>query len=227
MGPRLRRFLPLLVAVVTAVAVFSYVYAVAGAAEEKVYRGRQWVELPVAKTNIKRFTVIKPGMLGHRKFLAADVNQLAARKSATIVGKMTLDAIYSGEQILGPRLSADTQARLSAQVSPDKVAIEINSEADSTVSATAEAGDHVDILVVLPGIDGYAEQQVFTDVLVLGRAGDKLLNSSGRGVAIEPTGSLIAEVSSEQAVSIARSAANGEIRILLRSSRISDGGFHE
>lgn len=226
MGLRLRKFLPLLLAALTAVAVFSYVSLAAGSVEEKVYKGRQWVKLPVAKSNIKRFTVIKPGMLKHRRFLAADVNRLSVRKGAAIVGKMTLEAIYSGEQIAVPRLSADTRARLSTQVSPDKVAIEINSEVDSTVSAMAQAGDRVDIMVVSPGVDGNFAQQVFADVLVLDRAGDTLMPSSGSS-AIEPTGSLIAEVSPEQAMSIARSTETGEIRIFLHSSRISGGDFHE
>ena len=222
-----RKVLPLLLAAVTAVAVFFYVYLAAGSVEEKVYNGRRWVELPVAKINIKRFAVIKPGMLVSRRFLAADVNRLAARGSTAIVGKMTLEAIYPGEQIAIPRLSADTRERVSSQVSPDKVAIEIRSEADPIVSSVVETGDRVDILATSPAADGASEQQLFQDILVLGRAGDTLLRASGGGAASDSLGSLITEVSSDQARAIARAAENGEIRILLRSSRLSGGGFHE
>lgn len=222
-----RKAFPFLFAVVTGVAVFSYVYLAAGSVEAKVYSGRQCVELPVANTNIKRFTVIKLSMLRHRRFLAADVNRLAAKNGAAVAGKVALEAIYQGEQIIRPRLSVDTRARVSTQVSPGKVAIEIKSEADTITSTVAAAGDHIDIIATSRAADGVPGQQLFKNVLVLGRAGDTLLHVGGDGVATDPAGSLMAEVSPDQARAIVRATGNGEIRVLLHSSRVSSGGFHE
>ncbi|HHY29780.1 MAG TPA: Flp pilus assembly protein CpaB, partial [Syntrophaceticus sp.] len=87
-----------------------------------------------------------------------------------VVGKIALDAIIPGEQVLQDRLvkEGDTKAGLPYQIPAGKRAITVAVDEVAAVGWHLQPGDHVDILgIVTAGEQGKSSVVVLQDVLVL------------------------------------------------------------
>jgi pilus assembly protein CpaB len=123
-----------------------------------------------ARVEIPKDTNITKEMVELVKVPVDSIHSRALRSLDDVVGKIALDAIISGEQVLQDRLvkEGDTKAGLPYQIPAGKRAITVAVDEVAAVGWHLQPGDHVDILgIVTAGEQGKSSVVVLQDVLVL------------------------------------------------------------
>ncbi|MDD4262528.1 MAG: Flp pilus assembly protein CpaB [Syntrophaceticus schinkii] len=123
-----------------------------------------------ARVEIPKDTNITKEMVELVKVPVDSIHSRALRSLDDVVGKIALDAIIPGEQVLQDRLvkEGDTKAGLPYQIPAGKRAITVAVDEVAAVGWHLQPGDHVDILgIVTAGEQGKSSVVVLQDVLVL------------------------------------------------------------
>jgi Flp pilus assembly protein CpaB len=140
-------------------------------------------------------------------------------KKDDLVGFITVDPIYSGEQISSSRLISveDDQVSLSFKLDDGKVAYSFSSGTVSGVDGFITKGDTVDVIVYTTDDNGNSKAEVaYEDLKILrvSNAGDnETANSSGSS--ITTYNSLTVEVTEKQALQLYEIENENEFKLVL------------
>ncbi|MGN1123164.1 MAG: Flp pilus assembly protein CpaB [Eubacterium sp.] len=168
----------------------------------------------VALQDIKANTVITEEMFAEdatyfttKTVIAADLAPNYVTDKESLIGMVTIDPLYSGEQINSPRLqSADgDDVALSIKLPDGKVAYSFNAASVTSVDGYISEGDTVDVIVFKDGEDGKeAKSEVAYKDLKILRVSTNTANTSASqsGSTITEYSTLTVEVTEEQALQL-------------------------
>ncbi len=173
-----------------------------------------------AKMDISRDTVVETEMVQIVKVPAKYTHPDALREQKDVVGKIAVNNIAAGEDILAGELlsSENSNQRLAYQVPRDKRAVSIGINDISGVAGYIEAGDRVDIMATVD-VSSQGEEATCTvlalqdvPVLAVGASGTNLKEKGG-----ESLRTLTLAVSPEEAQPLVLASERGTLRLMLRS----------
>lgn len=184
------------------------------------YRPGNLVPVVVARNDIARDTIITREVLRLDECPGQYVHPNAIRDIKQVIGKVAVQPVMAGEQILQTRLLDSAKANhLAYSIPVSKRAVSIAVDHVSGVGGQIKAGDRVDIIAVLdisaPLPQGGEINQSFSivtlqDIEVLAVSD----NNDGNGKGNQ---TLTLAVSVEEAPPLVLAAERGKLRMLLRS----------
>lgn len=172
-----------------------------------------------AKMDIARDSVVASEMVQIVKIPAKFTHPDALREPQDVVGKIAVNNIAAGEDILAGELlsSQDSNQRLAYQVPQDKRAVSIGINDISGVAGYIEAGDRVDVMATID-VPSQGEEVTCTvlalqDIPVLAVGSATNLKEKGG----ESLRTLTLAVSPEEAQPLVLASERGTLRLTLRS----------
>ncbi|MGF7186893.1 pilus assembly protein CpaB [Desulfitispora alkaliphila] len=168
------------------------------------------VTITIAATDIPPKSIITEEHLTKVELPEAAILQGSSSNRSQLIGRVTRDTIYSGEQILEQRLIQGRERDgLSVIIDEGYRALTIQVDTVSSVGENVKEGDYVDILAYLPPRDDSGEviEKVLEKVEVL----ETQYNQGGAGTKV-----ITFKVTPENGEKIFLMDKLGEIRLALR-----------
>jgi Flp pilus assembly protein CpaB len=194
----------------------------------------QTVAVYVARSDIPARRQLTAEMVTRRDVDEDSLPVGAVRDADAVVGRYTVDAIYSGEVISVARLadaSADSAEALSADLPANTRVLSVPADVSAALAGRIKAGDVVDVIAVVTqeGSSGRIATTLVQQALVLDTApAEAALNASARGNETDGTGTAVTDtatgylpgiytlaLSPEQAQMVALAASSGELYLSL------------
>ena len=207
----------LILAVLTGIAVYFFAASLQKAAQ------KDYTDVVVAAVKISEKTVITKEMLTIKKIPTEAVHPFAVRKIEDAQGYFSDSNLEIDEPLLSSKLhkKGEKTSGLTYFVPQGKRAMTLEVDAVSGVGGFILPGDRVDILsVMVLGKAGDKENQVPTSFIAVQNievlATGKSIKVDNNGEQTEYTNITVA-VTPDEALSINLVAANGQMRLLLRS----------
>jgi pilus assembly protein CpaB len=208
----------LILAFLTGISVYSF----AGSLEKA--SKREYVEVVTAAVNIPERTALTAEMLVMKSIPVESVLPTAVRSIAKAIGLFTDYAMETGEVLSSAKLhtQGEKTSGLTYFVPEGKRAFTLSVDAVSGVGGFILPGDHVDIIgtMVFDKKDGTTTIQVPTSLVI---AQNVEVLAAGSSIKVEENGvnvsyaTITLSVSLEDAVTLNLAAANGKLRMVLRS----------
>lgn len=189
------------------------------------------VDIYVAATDIEENTQVTEEMFGTdddtssasfvlKTVIASDAGPNYVTDKEDLIGKITLDPIYEGEQINSARFidsSADTVS-LSFKLAEGMVAYSINASAASGVDGYIGPGDTVNIITLSVNANGEYDAQTAYENLKVLRVSNNTDNTaaSASGSAITAYSTITVEVTPEEALEL-REVEEEDYKLVLNS----------
>ncbi|GAW92838.1 Flp pilus assembly protein CpaB [Calderihabitans maritimus] len=179
------------------------------------------VKVVVAAENIAPGEVIKESMVQEKEIPFSFVLPGTVSSKEELIGAITRQNLYAGEQVLWDRVVKDTEeaSELAYHISPGLRAVTIAVDEISGVAGLAQPGDRVDVIAIVRTSESGDELGTGAVVLVQNvkilAVGQKRenqreeINSSLRSVTLE--------VSAEEALRLILAAEVGRLHLILRS----------
>ncbi len=212
------KLIAVLAALVTALLLFLYLNSFSGGSSEV-----SEVSVVIAAVNIPEDTRITQEMLTTKEIPASVKIADAATSSSSVVGKMAIEKIYAGEQILNQKLISageETNNTLAYSIQPGMRAISLGVSETTGLAGMIKPQDHVDIIADFEepaeGMPGVYTTMVVENVTVL--AVDSTMLKSGKTDAKGAYYTTITlQVTPQDAMKLSTTEYMGHLRAILRS----------
>lgn len=211
------KILALISAIITGLLLFLFLNSIGNQAE------MQKTSILVAAADIPANTPITAEMLTTAQLPSDSIVPGALSDSSAVVGKVSQEQIYTGEQILGKKLVAAGESRnttLAYAVEPGMRAITIGVDETSGIAYMIVPGNHIDILGYFLNDTGAAKTSYTTMLLenITVLAVDKVLSQNGKVNSDSPAyTTLTLQVTPAQAMQLSMAQSEGTLRAVLRS----------
>lgn len=221
------KLLALISAAITTVLLYGFLHAL-GQTKEAVT-----VRVVTAAVDIPANTQIKAEMLRATDLPEQAVLSDTLTDLTAVVGKVTRERVYQGEQLLRAKLLTagdTTDDTLAYAVAPNMRAITIGVDATSGLSNMISQGNHVDIIGYFlkesasSAASGSTQKtsvtsMVLENIKVLATDASLSKESSGDGESTAPSAyqTITLEVTPEQAMKLSMAQSEGTLRAILRS----------
>ena len=173
----------------------------------------------VAAVEIPANTVILEDMVQLSTLQSDAVSPYSASDLSQVVGSITQNSLFPGEQILSPRLVAkgSKDGSLSFDLEEGQRAVSIGVDEISGVSGYIEKGDYVDVIATVitkneAGESKTVSTSLVENLLVL-EAGVK---PTAADTSVKNYTTITLSATTEEALKINYAATNGKLRLLLR-----------
>ncbi len=217
--------LALLLALTAAIVFYQFLMEL-----QRRYEPRDLQSVMVATRDIEQNALIGPGDVEVARIPSQYVHGDAVRNKKNVVGKVAINKIAGGEQVLSSRLLGDSrnQGRMAYTVPAGKRAISIAVNEVTGVSGFIQPSDRIDVVVTanipVSGAGGQEVVRPYTvlalqdlEVLAVGRS-FRATPVSEEGAEKKPVESstLTLAVDPQQALVLTMAAERGDIRLMLR-----------
>lgn len=212
LSPKALKFIAIIVSVVLAGLVYSYLSGLQ--TETKETSGGVQGSVVVATMDISKNAIVKADMVKMISVDAETIQKDVCRDINDVVGKITNDAIYSGDQINKRRLLDDQKmVGFIGAIPEDKRAVAVSINDVTGVAGFLKPGNRVDIMLVTNADKTIKGKLLLQDMLLLAinKSHDVDKKEGGEQMALATFA-----VSPEEAIRLAVAQKQGELYLSLR-----------
>lgn len=224
-----------LIAVIIAIIAGFTTYMFASEIEKKTtIKDAEMIDVYVATKDIEANIPITEEMFSEdealnyftvKKIIATDATPNVATSKEEIVGLVTIDKIFAGEQINQSRLQPENGAdvALSLKLQKGMVAYSFSAASVTSVDGYINEGDTVDVIVAEQNDEGkFVSKVEYSDLKIL-RVSTRSENSSASsaGTAVKQYSTLTVEVTEKQALKLYDIENNYQFKLILNHKDVA------